>query len=161
MVTPLSPVEDKIKAPTLACVVAGATVLVLSCGVDVSSRLQCFIHTPYSIWSPLRACRSVKPCTTHGVTCTILRSPLGSQGVWRRFLERFVSRRLIIEFGVDAHRLLAIRPTVLVERLALDVLVCITASSVVPLTLACHQCHIRLRTSRPSSVPHQNFSPSP
>ena len=56
----------------------------------------------------------------------------------------FTRRDQLVKLGVDAHRLLAVKPTVLVERLALDVLVCITSCSVVPQILACRQCHNRL-----------------
>ena len=44
----------------------------------------------------------------------------------------FTRRDQLIKLGVDAHRLLAVRPTVLLERLALDVWVCISSCSVVP-----------------------------
>ena len=74
----------------------------------------------------------------HSTFCVLLLA----QGVWQRFHERFetvvVSRQLdrFINLRVDAHRLLAIRPTVSVEGLVLDVLVCITSCSVTPLVLA-------------------------
>ena len=81
--------------------------------------------------------------------CATLRRPsvvpcglrvLLAQRVWQRFPERFetvvVSRQLecsIIKLNVDDHRLHVTRPTLLVEEIVLDVLVCITSWLVVPL----------------------------
>ena len=52
----------------------------------------------------------------------------------------------LVKLCVDAHRVLVVSPLVLVARLVLNVVVCITSCSVVPLMLACRHCHDRLCT---------------
>ena len=87
----------------------------------------------------------------HSTCC----GPLWPQRVEQRFLARFesvvVSRQLdgFINLRADAHRLLAIRPTVLVEGLVLDVLVCIASCSVVPLMLALVSCSVAVVGATP------------
>ena len=111
------------------------TVLVVR--VVVSSRLWCVIHT---LLRPDRLCVQVDPRELVHHSWRHLHIRLSAVSSWLKefgnaFHERFetvvVSRQLdrFINLRVDAHRLLAIRPTVLVVGLVLDVLVCITSCS--------------------------------
>ena len=59
--------------------------------------------------------------------------------VWHpsdRSLHRSTRRDQLVYLGLDVHRVLTVRPTVLVEGLVLDVMDCIACCAVVPLILA-------------------------
>ena len=98
------------------------------------------------VWRSMRNCQqgANSAAILLMLFCNCLRTGLGNVPLNGSRLSSPLGNWIVqvINLGVETHSLLTIRSTVLVESLALDILVCITSCSVVPLILATPELHV-------------------